>query len=314
MAATLLDGTKVANDIKAEVTADVRRLNARGICPVLAAVLVGDHPASEVYVRHKVKACEEVGIESRTLTPPADVSTKELLELVAKLNADDEVDGILVQLPLPRQVDRQAVLLAIEPDKDVDGFHPVNLGRIASYRHGPVACTPAGIMELLRRSHIRIEGTYGCVIGRSEIVGRPTAMLLTNANSTVTLCHSHTPDIPHISRQADILVSAVGKAGLVTKDYVKPGAVVVDVGVNRLATREEFDRFFKGDAAKEAAFAKKGSVLVGDVHPEVAAIAGYITPVPGGVGPLTVAMLMVNTVHAAQLRRGLLAASPAEAH
>jgi methylenetetrahydrofolate dehydrogenase (NADP+)/methenyltetrahydrofolate cyclohydrolase len=220
------------------------------------------------------------------------------------LNRRDEIDGILVQLPLPSHVDAKRVLLAVDPAKDVDGFHPMNVGYLSTQRPGPVPCTPAGVMEILRRSAIPVAGQEAVVVGRSDIVGKPVAMLLLNQNATVTVCHSKTRDLPGVCRRADILVAAIGRAGMVTSDYVKPGATVIDVGINRITDRQEFDRFFSGNKNREEAFLAKGSALVGDVHPEVAEIAGAITPVPGGVGPLTIAMLMANTVKAAMLRRG----------
>src|SRR5256714_265286 len=304
MPAEILDGTKIANDIKAEVGAEVRSLTEAGSRPGLAVVLVGHDPGSEIYVRHKVKACEELGIYSEKFTPDDDVSTDELLKLIDDLNRRDEIDGILVQLPLPKQVDSKRVLLAVSPQKDVDGFHPLNVGNLATQRPGLVSCTPAGCMEILKRSGIPIEGQNAVVVGRSDIVGKPTAMLLTNANATVTICHSKTRDLPGVCRSADILVAAIGRRGMITRDFVKPGATVIDVGMNKVTDTAEFHRLFAGHAKREESFRAKGSTLVGDVHPEVAEVAGAITPVPGGVGPLTIAMLMSNTVKAAKLRRG----------
>jgi methylenetetrahydrofolate dehydrogenase (NADP+)/methenyltetrahydrofolate cyclohydrolase len=305
MAATILDGQKIAAEIKTEVGEEVKRLATAGIRPGLAAVLAGNDPASEVYVRSKVKTCEALGIFSEKITPPDSVTTKEMLDLVAQLNARDDIDGILIQLPLPKQVDAKAVLLAVSPQKDVDGFHPVNVGNLSTQRPGLVPCTPQGCMEILKRSQIPIAGMNAVVVGRSDIVGKPVAMLLLNDNATVTVCHSKTRDLPAVCRQADILVAAIGRAGMITKDFVKPGAAVIDVGINRVTDAGEFSRFFPNDAKRTADFKSKGSTLVGDVHPEVAEVAGYLTPVPGGVGPLTIAMLMSNTVKAAKLRRGL---------
>jgi methylenetetrahydrofolate dehydrogenase (NADP+)/methenyltetrahydrofolate cyclohydrolase len=222
---------------------------------------------------------------------------------VRDLNRRDEIDGILVQLPLPRQVDSKAVLMAVNPAKDVDGFHPMNVGFLSTQRPGLVPCTPAGIIEILQRSQIPISGQEAVVVGRSDIVGKPTAMLLINHNATVTVCHSKTHDLPGVCRRADILVAAIGRAGMITREFVRPGAVVIDVGMNKISDRAEFERFFQGNEKREQAFAKNGSTLVGDVHPEVAGVAGALTPVPGGVGPLTIAMLMANTVKAAQMRR-----------
>ncbi len=304
MPAKILDGTKIAQEIRAEVAAEVRNLASAGQRPGLAVVLVGHNPASEIYVRGKVKACEEVGIFSKKLDPPESVTTPEMLNLIEYLNRRDEIDGILVQLPLPPQVDAKAVLLAVDPAKDVDGFHPMNVGFLSTQRPGLVPCTPAGIMEILTRSKIPVAGREAVVVGRSDIVGKPAAMLLLNANATVTVCHSKTHDLPAVCRRADILVAAVGRAGMITRKYVKPGASVVDVGMNTVSDPTEFRRFFAGNAKREETFGQKGSTLIGDVHPEVAEVAGAITPVPGGVGPLTIAMLMFNTLKAMKMRRG----------
>ena len=270
-------------------------------------MLVGHNPASEIYVRGKVKACEEVGIYSEKLTPPTSSTTAELVGMVEELNGRDDIDGILVQLPLPEQVDSKKVLLAVDPAKDVDGFHPMNVGFLSTQRPGLVPCTPAGVMEILKRSNIPIAGQEAVVVGRSDIVGKPAAMLLTNANATVTICHSKTRDLAGVCRRADILVAAIGRAGMITRDFVKPGATVIDVGMNAVTDAAEFQRFFAGNAKREETFRKKGSTLVGDVHPEVAEVAGALTPVPGGVGPLTIAMLLRNTLRAAQARTGLAA-------
>src|SRR5271166_2862043 len=304
MAARILDGTKIASEIRAEVAAQVKRLASSGLRPGLAVVLVGHNPASEVYVRGKVKSSEEVGLYSEQHSPAETATTEELLALIESLNRRDEIDGILVQLPLPAHVDSKRVLLAVDPAKDVDGFHPMNVGYLSTQRPGLVPCTPAGVMEILRRSSIPVAGQEAVVVGRSDIVGKPVAMLLLNQNATVTVCHSKTRDLPGVCRRADILVAAIGRPGMVTGDYVKPGATVIDVGINRIDDREEFDRFFAGNKKRERDFAAKGSTLMGDVHPQVAEVAGAMTPVPGGVGPLTIAMLMSNTVRAAKLRRG----------
>ena len=303
MTARILDGSRLAAEIRAEVAAEVKAMAASGVRPGLAVVLVGHNPASEVYVRGKVKSSEEVGIYSEKHTPPENVTTEELLDLIADLNRREEIDGILVQLPLPPQVDAKKVLLAVDPAKDVDGFHPMNVGFLSTQRPGLVPCTPAGVMEILKRSGIPVAGQEAVVVGRSDIVGKPVAMLLLNGNATVTICHSKTSDLPGVCRRADILVAAIGRAGMITRDYVKPGATVIDVGMNQVSTRAEFDRLFAGNNKREETFLAKGSTLVGDVHPEVAAVAGAITPVPGGVGPLTIAMLMANTVKAAKMRR-----------
>lgn len=305
MAAIILDGSKIAGQIRAEVAEAVRTLATAGMRPGLAVVLVGHNPASEVYVRGKVKACEEVGIYSEKHTPSENSTTVDLLELIARLNQRDEIDGILVQLPLPPQVDSKRVLLAVDPAKDVDGFHPMNVGLLSTQRPGLVPCTPAGILEILKRSNIAIAGQEAVVVGRSDIVGKPVAMLLINGNATVTVCHSKTRDLPGVCRRADILVAAIGRAGMITREFVKPGATVIDVGMNQVSDRTEFERLFAGNAKREETFRTKGSTLVGDLHPEVAQVAGAITPVPGGVGPLTIAMLMANTVRAAKLRRGV---------
>jgi len=308
MAAIILDGNKIAGEIRAEVASEVKAMTTAGVRPGLAVVLVGHNPASEVYVRGKVKSSGEVGIYSEQHTPPETVSTEELLELIAELNRREEIDGILVQLPLPPHVDAKKVLLAVDPAKDVDGFHPMNVGFLSTQRPGLVPCTPAGIMEILRRSQIPIAGQEAVVVGRSDIVGKPTAMLLINNNATVTVCHSKTRDLPGVCRRADILVAAIGRAGMVTREFVKPGATVIDVGMNQVTDRAEFERLFAGNAKREETFRTRGSTLVGDVHPHVAEVAGALTPVPGGVGPLTIAMLMANTVRAAKLRRGGLVA------
>jgi methylenetetrahydrofolate dehydrogenase (NADP+) / methenyltetrahydrofolate cyclohydrolase len=305
MAASIIDGIKIASEIRAEVAAEVKNMTAAAMRPGLAVVLVGHNPASAVYVRGKVKACEELGIHSEKHTPPESVCTEELRALIADLNRRDEIDGILVQLPLPPQVDSKEVLMSVDPGKDVDGFHPMNVGFLATGRPGLVPCTPAGILELLERSHIPIGGQEAVVVGRSDIVGKPTAMLMTNRNATVTICHSQTRDLPGVCRRADILVAAIGRAGMITCDFVKAGAAVIDVGMNTVTDRAEFDRLFRGDAKREEIFQTKGSTLVGDVHPKVAEVAGYLTPVPGGVGPMTIAMLMVNTLKAAKMRRGV---------
>lgn len=304
MSALILDGTKIAQEIRSEVAAEVKTLATAGVRPGLAVVLVGHNPASEIYVRGKVKACEEVGIYSEKLTPPDSVTTGELLAIVDELNRRDDIDGILVQLPLPKQVDSKKVLLAVDPSKDVDGFHPMNVGFLSTQRPGLVPCTPAGVLEILKRRNIPIARCEAVVVGRSDIVGKPLAMLLLNANATVTVCHSKTHDLPGVCRRADILVAAIGRAGMITRDFVKPGATVIDVGMNTITDLAGFQHFFAGNSKREETFRKKGSTLIGDVHPEVTEVAGAITPVPGGVGPLTIAMLMFNTVKAARMRRG----------
>ena len=301
----ILDGAAIAAAIKQEVAEEVKQLAAQGIRPGLAAVLVGNVAASEIYVRSKVQSCAELGIYSDLITPPETVTTEDMLDLIAALNDRDEIDGILIQLPLPAQVDTKALLDAVLPAKDVDGFHPVNAGRLQAGRPALAPCTPAGIIEILKRSGIPMAGRHAVVVGRSDLVGKPAAMLLLHQNATVTICHSKTRDLGAITRQADILVAAIGRPGYIGPEMVKPGATIIDVGINRINTREEFDRFFAGNAKREATFAKRGSTIVGDVHPKAFELAGAYTPVPGGVGLLTVAMLMANTVHAAKMRRGL---------
>jgi methylenetetrahydrofolate dehydrogenase (NADP+)/methenyltetrahydrofolate cyclohydrolase len=305
----LLDGAAVAAEIKAEVAAEVQRLAAIHVRPGLAAVLVGHNPASEIYVRSKVKTCEQLGIFSQMLTPPDSVTTDELLALVAELNERDDIDGILVQLPLPPHVDARRVLNAVLPEKDVDGFHPVNTGRLQQGQPALAPCTPAGCLEILRRSGIPIAGAKAVVLGRSDIVGKPAAILLLAENATVTICHSKTRDLPAVTREADILVAAIGRAAFVTPDMVKPGATLIDVGINRITEADEFERIFTQDqpdfAKRQKQFAEKGTTLVGDIHPSAFLASGAYTPVPGGVGPLTIAMLMSNTVKAAKMRRGI---------
>ena len=301
----ILDGAAIAATIKQEVAEEVRALAANGIKPGLAAVLVGHVPASEIYVRSKVQACAELGLYSDLITPPDTVTTEEMHGLVAQLNARDDIDVILIQLPLPAQIDSKGLLDAIHPAKDVDGFHPVNAGRLLAGRPTLAPCTPAGVIEILKRSNIPIAGQHAVVVGRSDIVGKPVAILLLHQNATVTICHSKTRDLPAITKQADILVAAIGRPGFITSEMITPGATLIDVGMNRLSTREEIDRFFKGNAKREAAFAKRGSVIVGDIDPRAFEFAGAYTPVPGGVGLLTIAMLMSNTVRAAKMRRGL---------
>jgi methylenetetrahydrofolate dehydrogenase (NADP+)/methenyltetrahydrofolate cyclohydrolase len=301
----ILDGTAIAAAIKHDVALEVAKLAADGIRPGLAAVLVGNVAASEIYVRSKVKTCEALGIASELITPPDTVTTEEMLALVRELNARDDIDGILLQLPLPGQVNSKALLEAVAPEKDVDGFHPVNVGRLQTGQPALAPCTPSGIIEMLKRSGIAMSGQNAVVIGRSDIVGKPMAILLLQQNATVTVCHSKTRDLGEFTRNADILVAAIGRAGFVTPEMVRPGSTVIDVGMNRITTRDDFDRFFAGDARREKSFKDKGSTLIGDVHPKAFEVAGAYTPVPGGVGPLTIAMLMANTVRAAKMRRGI---------
>lgn len=300
----ILAGKPVATQIRAEVAARAAAVGERlGRPPGLAALLVGDDPASRVYVGTKAKACAEVGIAGRTVTLPASATQAELEAAVDSLNTDPEIDGFLVQLPLPSHLDSRRVLERVAPEKDVDGFHPVNVGRLWIDEPGFVPCTPAGIVEMLRRYEIPLSGRRAVVVGRSTIVGKPMAALLLREHCTVTFAHSRTRDLAAVCREADLLIAAVGRAGLVSADHVTPGAVVVDVGMNRVADRALAERLVGGDAQRMAGFDQRGSVLVGDVdYPAVAPRAGAITPVPGGVGPLTVAMLLTNTVEAARRR------------
>ncbi|MBI2818228.1 MAG: bifunctional 5,10-methylenetetrahydrofolate dehydrogenase/5,10-methenyltetrahydrofolate cyclohydrolase [Acidobacteria bacterium] len=303
MSARILNGNEIRDQIRKEVAADMVELRGIGIRPGLAVILAGNNPASELYTRNKVKSCESLGIHSERLVLPETVSTEELLDRVAELNSRDEIDGILVQLPLPSQVDSKKVLLAVDPQKDVDGFHPMNIGNLVTQRPGLIPCTPAGILEILKRSNITIAGQRAVVVGRSDIVGKPVSLLLMHRNATVTVCHSRTKDLPAVCREGDILIACLGKTAMITGEYVKPGATVIDVGINQLKTRDEVERYFPGDAKRMQEFETKGSTLIGDVDPvTVRPIAGAITPVPGGVGPLTIAMLMANTVRAARLR------------
>jgi methylenetetrahydrofolate dehydrogenase (NADP+)/methenyltetrahydrofolate cyclohydrolase len=311
MTARILDGAKIRDEIFAELKEEVSRLAAEGLRPGLAAVLVGENPASQLYVKSKIAACEQLGLASWLHTPPATVSTERLLQLVRDLNNDDHVDGILIQLPLPTQVDAKRVLEAVAPAKDVDGFHPVSMGMLVSNRPGLVACTPAGCMEILRRNGIPIEGANAVVLGRSDIVGKPMALLLLHGNATVTVCHSKSRDLPEIIRRADILVAAIGRAGFVQADWIKsaadgrPGTTVIDVGTNQVTDASLARRLLANFPGRLERFEAKGRVLVGDVHPDAVGTAGALTPVPGGVGPMTITMLMSNTVKAAKLRRGM---------
>ena len=304
MTARILDGTKIRDQVFAELKMEIARLAAEGIRPGLAAVLVGENPASRLYVKSKIAACQQLGLANWMHTPPASITTDQMLRLVHDLNHDDAVDGILIQLPLPSQVDTKRVLEAVDPAKDVDGFHPVSLGRLVSGRPGLVACTPAGCMGILRRNNIAIESANAVVLGRSDIVGKPMALLLMHANATVTICHSKTRNLPDVVRRADIVVAAMGKAGYVQADWIRPGAAVIDVGTNKVTDTKEAEALLRNFPARLQKFREKGSVLVGDVHPDAVNTAGALSPVPGGVGPMTIAMLMSNTVKAAKLRRG----------
>jgi methylenetetrahydrofolate dehydrogenase (NADP+)/methenyltetrahydrofolate cyclohydrolase len=290
--AQILDGKWVRDQILSEWKDRSSALGATKRRPGLAVVLVGSDPASEIYVRNKIKACEQMGVYSEKHTLPESVTTEELLALVESLNQRDEIDGILVQMPLPRHVDSRKILVALRPDKDVDGFHPVNVGNLVANIPAPRPCTPAGIIELLKRYKIPVSGRNAVVIGRSDIVGKPMALLLLHESATVTVCHSRTSNLPEECRRADILVAAIGRPAFVTRDFIKPGATVIDVGINRLTDPAEMKAIF-GDAHSRS--------VIGDVHPvQVESVAGAFTPVPGGVGPLTIAMLMVNTIQAAE--------------
>ena len=302
----ILDGNRVRDDIKSELKPRVDALAAKGRPPGLAVVLVGHHPASEIYVRNKIKTCHDLGIYSESITPPDSISTAELLAIVERLNVRPEIDGILVQLPLPPQVDTKRILMAVAPAKDVDGFHPCNVGALVAGLPAPRACTPAGIIELLKRGGIAMAGRRAVIVGRSDIVGKPAAMLLLHEHATVTICHSRTPDLPAVCREADILVAAIGRPAMITRDFIREGATVIDVGTNHITDRDLAARIFRNSPEKLASFDRRGSVLVGDVDPiDVVERAGAYTPVPGGVGPLTIAMLMVNTVASAERRSGV---------
>lgn len=311
-AARVLDGVAIAGVIKQEVAQQVAAARASGYTPGLAVVLVGENPASQIYVRSKVKTSGELGIHSELITPPASITTQELLALVQQLNAREDIDGILIQLPLPQHVDADLLLEAVAPAKDVDGFHPINAGRLLAGTGGDdllAPCTPAGIIEILKRSNIPMAGARAVVLGRSNIVGKPVAAMLINESATVTVCHSRTRDLASITRDADILVAAIGRPGFVTPDMVRPGATLIDVGINRVIGEAELLRFFPAQhpehASRRAGWEKRGSTVVGDIDPAAFAISGAYTPVPGGVGALTIAMLMKNTVTAARVRRSI---------
>ena len=305
MAANILDGASVAKAIKDEVAAEVAELSKLGLRPGLATVLAGNDPASHIYVSSKVKTCEQLGLYSEKIELPETATTDELLSTVSRLNSRDEIDGILVQMPLPSHIDSERVVNSLDPAKDVDGFHPVNVGRLALNEPGLRPCTPAGIMEMLDRCGIEIQGARAVVLGRSRLVGLPMSLLLLHRNATVTVCHSRTADLAGVAREADILIAAIGRMGMVDASYIKPGAAVVDVGINKVTEASDLERFFGDDAKRRAAFEKNGYTLVGDVNPrEASEAAGHLTPVPGGVGPLTIAMLMKNTLSAMKMRRG----------
>jgi methylenetetrahydrofolate dehydrogenase (NADP+)/methenyltetrahydrofolate cyclohydrolase len=306
VAAKILDGKAVAQQIRAELEARVAAVRQRwGRPPGLVIILVGDDPASQVYVRNKLKTAEEAGMGVHLERLPATATLAQTLAAVRRFNDDDRYDGILVQSPLPKAMGddaEQQVFDTVDPRKDVDGFSPLSAGLLVQNREGFVPCTPAGVIELLERSKLPLQGQHAVVIGRSDIVGKPMAMLLLHRSATVTICHSRTRDLPAMARQADILVAAVGRAAFVTPEFVKPGAIVIDVGINTITAAADARRIFASRPERLEVFERKGTALVGDVHPDVASTAGYITPVPGGVGPLTIAMLMANTVRAAELR------------
>ena len=305
MPARILSGNLIRDQIYGELKQEIAELAAMGIRPGLAAVLVGDDPASKIYVRSKIAACEQLGLGNVHLTPPASTTTTELLAIVHELNARDDVDGILVQLPLPPQIATKKILEAVDPAKDVDGFHPMNIGKLIEERPSMVACTPLGVMEILRRNGIAVEGADAVVVGRSNIVGKPMALLLMHADATVTVCHSKTRNLRHFTSAADIVIAAAGHPALIARDDIRPGATVIDVGVTRITDARLAERIFAHLPERLEKFRKSGTAVVGDVHPDVAEVAGAMTPVPGGVGPLTIAMLMSNTVKAARQRRGL---------
>jgi methylenetetrahydrofolate dehydrogenase (NADP+)/methenyltetrahydrofolate cyclohydrolase len=298
---TTLEGSRVRDAILRDLRPRVEALASACRPPGLAVVLVGNDPGSQIYVRNKVKACADLGIASHSLTPPDTITTGELLDAIGSLNQRPDIDGILVQLPLPPQVDTRRVLLAVSPEKDVDGFHPMNVGNLVAGRPGPRPCTPSGIMELLHRYQITVAGKRAVVVGRSDIVGKPMALLLLHAHATVTICHSRTVDLPAVCREGEILVAAMGRPAMLTADYIRPGAVVIDVGMNRITDREQAAHIFRNSAERLETLERKGSLVVGDVDPfDMRDKASAYTPVPGGVGPLTIAMLMENTVASAE--------------
>ena len=306
MAATLIDGKELATRVQAEVGLEVDSLKKLGVNPGLAVVLVGDDPASASYVGMKARTCERLGMGSRKIVLPEDVEESKLLDCIDELNADDSIDGILVQLPLPGHIDKHKILEAVDPLKDVDGFHSSNIGSLVLGHEKLVACTPLGVLEMLLRSGVQIEGARAAVLGRSDDVGKPMAMLLMHRNATVTICHSRTRELAEITKEADIVVAAIGRAAMVTGDFIKPGAVVIDVGTNQISDRKEVERLFGADSSRLEQFDKRGYIWVGDVHErEALGVASKLSPVPGGAGPMTIAMLMKNTITGARLRRRL---------
>jgi len=308
MKARVIDGTRIGREIREEVRLEAAQLKRIGIVPGLAAILVGNNPASTVYVRSKIKACEDLGLHSEYIRLPEETTTQELLRQIEILNEKSEIDGILVQLPLPKQIDDQSVLVFLDPAKDVDGLHPMNVGNLASGRKSLQPCTPSGVIEILRRENIPMKGSHAVIIGRSNLVGKPLALLLLQEHATVTLCHSRTRDLAGVARQADILVAAIGRPAMITADFIKPGAVVIDVGINRIE-EDALPRFLQADPSLGSQYEKnmaenKRYVLAGDVNfSSASTVASALTPVPGGVGPLTIAMLMKNTVQTARIRR-----------
>ena len=306
--ARVLDGAAIAGQIRSEIAPAVAAFTGQaGRPPGLGIVLVGEDPASEIYVRQKLKSAAEVGLRADLERLPASASLDQVLALIDRLNRSDAHDGILVQSPLPAAMGADAerrVFDAVDPRKDVDGFHPINVGRLVQNRPSLVACTPLGVIQLLERSGIEIAGSRAVIIGRSDIVGKPMALLLLHRHATVTICHSRTRHLPQVAAEADILVSAIGRPGFVTREFVKPGAAVVDVGITAVTDRATVARMYPVGSKRYETFEKRGSLTVGDVHPEVADVAGALSPVPGGVGPLTVVMLLSNTLSAAETRRG----------
>ncbi len=297
MSGLVLDGRKINQEILGELRPRIEALRAKDRTPTLAVVLVGDNPASQIYVRSKIKTCHELGIRSIEITPLADITTDELIEQILPLAKDSSVHGILIQMPLPNHIDTDKVTRYVDASKDVDGFGVHALGCLVRNKPAPRACTPAGIMQMLKRYKIAISGKKAVIVGRSDIVGKPLSLMLLHENATVTICHSRTENLAEECRRADILVAAIGRAAMITRDFIKPGAVIIDVGMNRLVDKTEVERLFAHDPARLAAFAKNGSTLVGDVEPlAMKEISSAYTPVPGGVGPLTIAMLMANTV------------------
>ena len=307
MAGEIIDGKAIAKEIKGEVKKEALEFASKtGRPPCLTVILVGENPASEIYVRNKVKSCKKADIKSENIELAASVGEEDLLAEIDRLNGADEVDGILVQLPLPDDIDESKVISRIDPRKDVDGFHPENVGKLVIGSHQLAPCTPSGIIEALLRHRIEIEGARAVIVGRSNIVGKPLALMLLHRHATVTLCHSRTRDLPGVCSEADILVAAMGRPAFIGPEFVKEGAAVIDVGINRIEDRTEAERLFGDDPDMMEEMDRKGRLLVGDVHfSKVSKKAGAITPVPGGVGPLTIAMLLKNTLKAAFSRAGI---------